>query len=945
MKKSYISIVIISILSVIAIVCGIRSVGKWDKITRYEWLEMLCMKKGITEYQKLEPYFGDIDEQNIYFEYVQAAVEMGIVSIDSDFFNGNDYASGEFVVLTGMKSVGEKKIQLSLNTTEAIADDDYINWAIDLGVIKRTKLNKKISKKECKEIFEKIENLYFGKFYPDDYEDVKLKEGVVELSASDYISEDDNVLIITVPDHVQSMIEKESIIILEDSNGLKFGRKVVGFKSKNEIILEKITLEEAIEYIKISDVSEVTFEDMAKYYTVKDDSYFMIPISSFQSSSIGKSTIFHIYTENENGKNLINVEITDENSGRVIKIPIKKTIEELIHETNEEGKKEVKTIEYDIDVENNSELLLEEQGTQIDIELNIDKFMVAAQFKFDNTDGVQYAEVTVDADTTFAGTLIHKDKDFKIPLGKVYVPLGKTGIVGINLNLLLVVSADGTFSFEAELPIRNSVSYAKGKGIGYFSNDLEIKNTTIEANGEFKDEFRVQPILTVLKEINILDAEIDAGVGVKALGNLYPNGQRCVDTLGYAFSLQIQMCGDEDIESVVGKMGVSGEWNVIGPENAFFQNNNHIEYLPDGTKQIVDECTYQKTETDEEQEENTISNLRHLNTYKTRYGDIVKAPSYLFNYPDNWDITYETVDEEANVYQISEEYVILSNGAGIEIEYMRFYTNRFGGPIRSYEKHEVKKVADSKFVPQKLYADDFSYKDKYIVAEIKCIASRDLHTDEDYHSVDGETIYAVVPESCIGIHDISGLGGLYEEFNFQHISYHIMWARASQGKFTPEEKKEVIEILSSFREYGWEENDSADVDPLLVALQKGDFSYFAGIYKPCGIYEEDMGGGKPINNLELKENGVVTGGGTWYSTEPYPKEKPIWVIKQEDGSYFCQVNYYDRYAQNYFIIYPEGVIGDNPYIYNDPFLTETPYIHYFQFDGGVGDIIYYKINE
>ena len=78
---------------------------------------------------------------------------------------------------------------------------------------------------------------------------------------------------------------------------------------------------------------------------------------------------------------------------------------------------------------------------------------------------------------------------------------------------------------------------------------------------------------------------------------------------------------------------------------------------------------------------------------------------------------------------------------------------------------------------------------------------------------------------------------------------------------------------------------------------------------------------------------------------PYPESKPIAVTKNEDGSYKCQVRYKSEDSQDYFVIYPEGVIGENPYIYNDPFLTEHVYIQYMAIDGGVMDIIYYKVEE
>lgn len=127
-------------------------------------------------------------------------------------------------------------------------------------------------------------------------------------------------------------------------------------------------------------------------------------------------------------------------------------------------------------------------------------------------------------------------------------------------------------------------------------------------------------------------------------------------------------------------------------------------------------------------------------------------------------------------------------------------------------------------------------------------------------------------------------------------------------------------------------------DDLFAQLQRGDFSAFAGTYMPAGIYHDMYGGGQQLPDLILHEDGTISGGLVYGS---YSTEKPT-VIKNEDGSYLCQLFYQDEDYQEYYIIYPEGVIGPNPYIYNDPLLTSSVYIHCFSFDGGALDIIYYR---
>lgn len=126
-------------------------------------------------------------------------------------------------------------------------------------------------------------------------------------------------------------------------------------------------------------------------------------------------------------------------------------------------------------------------------------------------------------------------------------------------------------------------------------------------------------------------------------------------------------------------------------------------------------------------------------------------------------------------------------------------------------------------------------------------------------------------------------------------------------------------------------------DEVLAAMQKGDFSYFAGTYEPAGVYHDYYGGGEELPDLILHDDGIATGG---LNLGSFAETAPIKIEKNEDGSYRCQITYTDENHQEYYIIYPSGVIGPNPYVYNDPTLTNNVYIQYIQEGGGVVDIIY-----
>ena len=139
--------------------------------------------------------------------------------------------------------------------------------------------------------------------------------------------------------------------------------------------------------------------------------------------------------------------------------------------------------------------------------------------------------------------------------------------------------------------------------------------------------------------------------------------------------------------------------------------------------------------------------------------------------------------------------------------------------------------------------------------------------------------------------------------------------------------------LPSFWEKDWKV-----LDPILEAMKKGDFSYFAGTYVATPEANDSAGGGKKLNPLELKKNGALSGGHAYYTKDFYVHTPPISVEKREDGTYVCTLD-----KNSYYIIYLEGVIEKRDYILeNQSYLKDVIYIRCFVFDGGVLDLTYYS---
>lgn len=199
-----------------------------------------------------------------------------------------------------------------------------------------------------------------------------------------------------------------------------------------------------------------------------------------------------------------------------------------------------------------------------------------------------------------------------------------------------------------------------------------------------------------------------------------------------------------------------------------------------------------KPESNEKQKSET---MELCNTYTTKYGEVnaVTYPSFMFDYPNGWNVSSEDITPES-------ELVTLTNKRGTKITYSYIGIKNPGGDSAMImEQVDVAKVADSNFVPAYVQATDYSDLGKFMVAKLKVIGTLDMMTDSEYSEVDGETAYAILPESFIGMHDsICDLSFLVD-FSFWYAGNVALIAKAPEGGFTAEEEKEIIAILQSFR--------------------------------------------------------------------------------------------------------------------------------------------------
>lgn len=750
-------------------------------ITRYEWMEMLCAQTGITEYQSETPYFSDVEKDSTYYSYLQSAVEWEILDSTTNF-DGENYASGKFVALTAMKTIGERKLQIYLDTEKNITDDDYIKLAIEHGLIQEQQLLEGLSIEECEYVLNTLKNLYFGEFWKDDYSKVVYQSGVIELSSGDVLQCNTDCSEIVVADNVRDSLKIGSIIVFEQKNTrLKIAREITGIDSDGTLSLNLAELDRVVESLTVSDITELTFTDIVNYYGLGEDYNPINTLNTQQNTGKLINTVvfpfeidskgfkLSLSTEEEDEEKYLKILAIDNATGLSVDLPMK----------------------YKVEVDD-----------EYSAEINIDKIYIGGQAGY-YTIGIfpNYAEVAVDAHATFNGT-IQADTEKKILLFKTPVPLGNK-FAGVDIQFYLVLSAEGNISFEAELPMEMSICFEKNKGLKNFKPDISISDPIIEANCDVSAMLRFEPTLILLGK-DIMDVEADIGVTASANVTTRPDSQICADISASFPVITISVCGDDKADTFVGSLGFSAEWEIVSSENAPIQIGLHYEILPNKSRQFVENCTYGETEKKGtiKETENAKENPS-IHTYYTRYGEVnqTDSPVFSFDYPDNWSISKEEVNGNSTIFgEYAEEVVELTNERNVKITFIRFDSFLFeaGATGHYYVEYVAEKMTDA----MSILPNDST---NFVVAKLTETGSTIYGTDLDLEAPESEWIsYALMPENDIdryggSLSAMGALAGYHEMISFNYPEPYVFFAEAPNGQFTEEEEKEVIGILSSFR--------------------------------------------------------------------------------------------------------------------------------------------------
>lgn len=535
-------------------------------ISRQEWIGMLGEHMGATEYSGGSPYFNDVDESNEYYAFIQSAVEWEYIEADGSF-NGEKNATGEFIAITAIKSIGAPKLELYLGTDEDLKEDDYLELALDLSLIGKEQLKNGFSEDEAAEVIEKLDALYYGEFWPKDLEEVEYQDNVKELADGTITEYDRDADTLRTTEQLQN-----GDIVSFKNSGFIVIRKVVNVQADGTYELELPEMEEVFKTLKQSGVTELTFRDIVNYYgeenlvAAQADE---IPPSVMMASHTIDGEIqtkgFKIEAEENNKK--LEIYVTDNDTGIRYQLPIAPKISDAYE--------------------------------NFSASVDVSRIFVGSQLDYSVLSGVRFADVAVEIETGVEVGLAADDEiSDRIILFETPAPLG-TGIVGVDIQVYLVTTLSGELYLTAEIPFRADVYYEKGKGVRNIQKELSVKDPEIKASAEMKEKIEFAPILVVGEFVPVIDAELGAGIINHVTVEVHDNKQICTNA-GIEYPVVDISVGQSDVlyygkKSVAAAADWSASWENIFEGRSFYKVYSvHHEILPNGEKQFVPECTYGK---------------------------------------------------------------------------------------------------------------------------------------------------------------------------------------------------------------------------------------------------------------------------------------------------------------------------------------------------------------
>lgn len=390
----------------------------------------------------------------------------------------------------------------------------------------------------------------------------------------------------------------------------------------------------------------------------------------------------------------------------------------------------------------------------------------------------------------------------KLEIGKVSIPVAETGLT-VDGTLFLYMEATGAIEVKLEMQNTHRAGWdMREQQTGYQHPIKGEKGSAASADVTGSIDLSagagLEVDLSAFSTVKLVGVDLKTGGDCEAKATLtgqcteqstdgvttrhYTETINLGSTL-YLPIISLTVSGPDELSDI---LGLEKSWEIVGKDNSKKVRCTEAEW-------VIWEATTTVGPDGEILENDAPASLTH--TYTTRWGDVnsVTYPNFIFEYPDNWEITSEEVTP-------SSERVVLTSDTGATVTYWNHHDRRVLSDMTSKANRlYAKPVAEASFVPGLVQGTDYSDLGEFMVAELTVTGTYDPAVDDDFvFATDGRTRYALLPgrrESQITEYITEGLPTV----TFWYSGHISLIASTPTGTFTEQEEAEVISILSSFR--------------------------------------------------------------------------------------------------------------------------------------------------
>lgn len=375
------------------------------------------------------------------------------------------------------------------------------------------------------------------------------------------------------------------------------------------------------------------------------------------------------------------------------------------------------------------------------------------------------------------------------------VPIVITNSISLDIDLSGSISGDITTTVKLDNFSNRGFTYdsntQKITEINETSYDDNDKNITwkTESNAEATFEAGLSLSLTS-KLYDVFGGTLTGGVAGNESCNVCISPYEKFNGLNYAGNVALSV-----VPSIKGEIIVD---TPLIDENLLSQTLFEVSLKPLWEKSWSSSDTWKDNI-------QTVINKTMKRIYTTKRTETYKCeqPEFSFKYPNGWNLVK---DELTDTYELG----VIENERGVSVTFCEcnsgFASTNYGGGYR-LDVAKVSEIKKSSFVPDWISGTDYSSIGDFVIAKVEVYGYYNMKSENESfvkHSKDDiYTYYAIVPKTKTiefdGLIQFKGLG-YWDALSWNYPSPVATIAESPDGTFTTQEEREVIAILSSFKE-------------------------------------------------------------------------------------------------------------------------------------------------